>query len=178
MKTQLSRLSNTLLFSTSILLSHQALALDVEIDPLAYGFQGHSVHFGFGEQNFRFDLGFYGLEVPESFHGNENYEQEFTGYGIKLDYLFGRYDGFFAGLQAGSAKYKYTHTSTNETTTRTQTSLGPRIGYRFMYNKNITITPWIAVEFNLEHDDIDLNNEMFESDTVAVFPTIHLGWKF
>ncbi|AEF56285.1 hypothetical protein [Marinomonas posidonica] len=167
-----------LFFSTSMLLSHQAMAFDVEVDPFAYALSGHSVHFGFGENNFRFDIGLFGADIPEAFHGNENYEQEFTGYGVKLDYLFGRYEGLFVGIEAQTSEYKYTLKSTKENTTRTQTSFGPRIGYRIMYSKNMTITPWLGIDFNLEHDDIVLSGEKFESSTVSLFPTVHLGWKF
>ncbi|RBP77971.1 hypothetical protein EBI01_19585 [Marinomonas rhizomae] len=153
-------------------------ALDIEIDPLAYALNGHSVHFGFGENQFRFDIGVFGLDAPEAFHGDERYDLRFDGYGVKLDYLFGRYYGAFIGLEANSSKVKYTLKSTNQTTTRTQISLGPRIGYRIMYSKNITITPWIGIDFNLDHDDVSLNGQKFDSSPISLFPTVHLGWKF
>ncbi|WP_394183757.1 hypothetical protein [Marinomonas posidonica] len=170
--------THTLFLSTSILLSHQAMAFDVEIDPLAYALSGHSVHFGFGQQNYRFDIGLFGLEMPEAFHGDENYDVKFEGFGVKLDYLFGNYAGWFVGVEANSSNVTYTRTSTKETATRTQISLGPRIGYRIMYTQNITITPWLGIDLNLEHDDVILDGERFESDAVSFFPAVHLGWRF
>lgn len=156
----------------------QASAFDIEIDPTAYLLNGHSVHFGFGGDNFRFDIGTFGLEAPEAFHGDENYDLEFEGLGVKLDYLFGNYYGWFVGIEAASSEVTYTRNSTNETTTRTQVSLGPRIGYRIMYTQNITITPWLGIDLNLEHDDIILDGERFESEAVTFFPAVHLGWRF
>ncbi|MBJ7539761.1 hypothetical protein [Marinomonas transparens] len=169
---------NTLLGCVACLSLNQAHALDIEIDPLAYALNGHSVHFGFGGNQYRFDIGTFGLESPEAFHGDERYDLEFKGYGIKLDYLFGRYDGVFIGVEASSSEVEYTLKSTNQKATRTQISLGPRIGYRIMYNKNITITPWLGIDLNLDHDDVDLNGEKFDSQPVSLFPTVHLGWKF
>lgn len=156
----------------------KASAFDVEIDPTAYLLNGHSVHFGFGSENFRFDIGTFGLEIPKAFHGDNNYDLEFEGFGVKLDYLFGDYAGWFVGIEAASSEVTYTRKSTNETATRTQISLGPRAGYRIMYTKNITITPWLGINLNLEHDDVMLDEERFESEAVTFFPAVHLGWRF
>lgn len=160
------------------LVINNAHALDFEIDPIAFGLNGHSFHAGFGEKYFRFDIGIFGLEVPSSFHGNDNYDLEFKGYGIKLDYLFGSYEGLFVGIEASSSDIKHTLISTGEKATRTQTSIGPRIGYRFLINKNITVTPWLGVGFNLESEDVTLSGETFNQEAVTLFPTVHLGWKF
>lgn len=158
-------------------LANNASALDIEIDPTAYLFGGHSVHFGFGGDNFRFDIGTFGMELPDSFNNDENYDLEFDGFGVKLDYLFGRYDGWFVGVEANSSDVTYTRKSTNETATRTQVSLGPRFGYRIMYTENITITPWLGINLNLEYDDVILDGERYERESVTFFPAVHIGWK-
>ncbi|MEP3351468.1 MAG: outer membrane beta-barrel protein [Marinomonas sp.] len=175
MKKHITHIATGLLLSA---MATQASAFDIEIDPTAYLFSGHSVHFGFGGDNFRFDIGTFGLEAPEAFHGDENYDLEFEGIGIKLDYLFGNYAGWFVGVEANSNEVTYTRKSTNETVTRQQFSLGPRVGYRIMYTQNITITPWLGIDLNLEHDDVILDGERFESEAVTFFPAVHLGWRF
>lgn len=157
---------------------NQAYALDIEIDPTAYLFSGHSVHLGFGGDHYRFDIGTFGLKAPEAFHGDENYDLEFEGVGIKLDYLFGNYAGWFVGVEANSNDVTYTRKSTKESVTRTQISFGPRIGYRIMYTQNITITPWLGINLNLEHDDVILDGERADSEAVTFFPAVHLGWRF
>lgn len=167
-----------LLACTMYLTINNTYALDIEIDPIAYGLSGYSLHAGFGRENFRLDIGIFGLKAPTSFHGNDNYELDYKGYGAKIDYLFGSYDGLFVGLEASSTNIEHTLKSTGETADRTQIAFGPRIGYRFFLNKNITITPWIGMGFNLETDDVTLSGETFDQDPITLFPTVHVGWKF
>ncbi len=159
-------------------IANKASAFDIEIDPSAYVLGGHSLHLGFGNGHYRVDIGTFGLKVPQALHGDDNYDVEFSGLGVKLDYLFGHYAGWFVGLEAASSDMTYTRTTSNETTLRRQISLGPRFGYRIMYSRNITITPWLGVAFNLEHEDVILDGERFESEAVSFFPAVHLGWRF
>jgi len=156
----------------------QTYALDLEVDPIAYGLNGYSLHLGLGQENFRFDLGVFGLEMSDSFTSNENFEVDFEGYGVKLDYLFGSYQRGFVGIQAASSKVGYKLKSSGTKKRLTQVSFGPRVGYRFILDNNITITPWIALDFNLDKEDIIIDNEKYEADLVTIFPTVHLGWRF
>lgn len=177
-KTYLQLTRKSILGFLVLLATHQAHAFDIEVDPIAYGLNGYSLHAGFGNNYFRFDLGLFGLEIPESSLSNENYEVDFTGYGIKLDYLFGRYEGLFVGLQANTLDYTYTLTTTGTKEERRQKTFGPRVGYRFLLGPNLTLTPWMEAAIDLDHDDVVIDGERYENELITFFPTVHLGWRF
>jgi hypothetical protein len=55
---------------------------------------------GIGKGRYRFDLGAFGLTLPEAIHGQKDFRSSFTGYGAKFD-VFLNEDGWglFAGVQ-------------------------------------------------------------------------------
>ena len=50
---------------------------DVEIDPIAYALDGHSMHVGLRLNHQRFDLGNFAAAVPAAFHGNDGFDVYF-----------------------------------------------------------------------------------------------------
>ncbi|REL32920.1 hypothetical protein DYD21_13970 [Rhodohalobacter sp. SW132] len=69
---------------------------DIDIDPIAFALNGFSIHGGYVTGAYRFDLGIFGLDLPEWVHGNEDFDSSFIGAGWKVDRFFKGYaDGFF-----------------------------------------------------------------------------------
>ncbi|MEX0648020.1 MAG: hypothetical protein WEA56_02525 [Balneolaceae bacterium] len=153
---------------------------DIEIDPIAYGFNGFSVHGGYLTGAWRFDLGIFGLDLPEWLHGNENFNASFVGAGWKADRFFsGKPDGFFAGAEGGISKMEVVHKAGNTRRNQVSYSLGVRGGYRWSTGLgNLYMTPWLGLDFTLNPKDITIDGDTFESSVFQPFPTIHVGWKF
>lgn len=157
-----------------------AQQLDVEIDPIAYGLDGFSVHTAYGVNGWRFDLGVYGLTLPEAIHGNEGLSAKFVGAGWKVDrFLKGGSEGAFVGIDGGVSRKEIGDVDTRETAHRVEYAMGGRIGYRWMTGLgNLYVTPWVGLGYVLNAEDVVLNGKVFENSAFQPFPTIHVGWRF
>jgi hypothetical protein len=153
---------------------------DIDIDPIAFALNGFSFHGGYITGPYRFDLGIFGLDIPEWLHGNEEFSSSFVGAGWKVDRFFKGYaDGFFAGVDGGISRLNVTHTATNTDKDRLQYMLGIRGGYRWNTGLgNLFVTPWIGLGYVLNAKDIEIDGDLFESSAFTPFPTVHIGWKF
>lgn len=160
--------------------SNNLSVFDIDIDPIAYTMNGFSIHGGYIMGALRFDLGVYGLDLPEWIHNNDDFKASFVGAGWKIDRFFKGYaDGFFAGLEGGVAKMNVTHKSSNIEKDQIGYSVGVRTGYRWNTGLgNIFITPWFGLGYNLNPKDVTIEGDTFESARLQPFPTVHIGWKF
>lgn len=153
---------------------------DVDIDPIAFALNGFSFHGGYTTGAYRFDLGVFGLDIPEWLHGNEDFDTSFKGAGWKVDRFFKGYaDGFFAGIDGGIQRLNVTHKATDADKDRLQYMLGIRGGYRWNTGLgNLFITPWLGLGYLLNAEDIEIDGDVFEASPFTPFPTIHVGWRF
>lgn len=160
-------------------------AWELEIDPIAYLLNGYSAHGIYQVNHLRYDLGVFGIEQPESYHGNKGYSLMSRGLGAKATYLIKGIPGFYTGLGAGLAFHDAQNTTTLEKADGTSASLGIILGYRLFFKnvkspdlKGFYITPWASFDYNWHFRKIDFANYDFKQKAFSIFPTIHLGYRF
>ncbi len=157
----------------------QSQSIDIDIDPIAYVLKGFSIHAGLNTDHIRYDIGVFGIEVPESFHGNDGFNNYMWGAGAKADYYFkgtekGLYTGF--GMDLTSSRVRLEETG-NETSV-TQFGAGINIGYKIGITKNLFVKPWFGLSYLFNADDIVIDGQAFEQSSIRPFPTVHVGWTF
>lgn len=76
------RASVLLLLSMLLIPQRGWAAVEMEVDPIAYGLEGYSFHLNLAGEGARFDMGVFALELPED-KDNPNYTVSFEGAGIK-----------------------------------------------------------------------------------------------
>lgn len=150
---------------------------DIEIDPLAYAFQGYSGHLGLSGRLGRLDLGAFGAKIPNAFLKNSSFSAQFRGIGIKWDKQPVTLSGLFYGIETSIAKLTYTHISTYSKITRTEKTIGGRVGFRFEQS-GFTVSPWVGIGYNADSKPIIVNGDEFKNSPWVVFPTVHIGWIF
>ena len=154
---------------------------EVEADPTAYALSGYSVHVADAifDGKSRLQVGAFAAETPEWIHGNSGWTEKSHGATFKFDYFPLRpLKGLFIGLDSNYARVRYTLHQTNESVYQNVVGLGPRIGYRFEIGKHLYISPWVSVDYQFGAKDVTLSGKTFEQGKIAVFPAIHLGWRF
>ena len=169
---------------------HQAVAqskesqnsFDIEADPIAFILKGYSFHIGYMVSHVRFDAGFYGIEQPSSFVGNDKFSIFSSGIGIKADYYFQNNKGLFTGLQSDYYTDKITLKVNDNTQTINNISIGLRGGYRVVFgNKernNFYLVPWVALIYSPNAEKIFFGQENYQQSAWSVFPTLHVGYRF
>lgn len=156
-----------------------AAQVEVEVDPIAYALRWYSVHVAKVLGRTRLDAGAFGLQVPSSLHGNDGWTSSMRGVGIKWDYIGGSSDGFFAGLDGGYARGAYKLDAAGVTERRGIIGLGVRGGYRYTFGQSrVFVSPWASVSYNINGDDVRVGSATFKRNTIELFPTVHLGWRF
>lgn len=159
--------------------------VELEIDPIAYALKGYSFHGIFAPQRWRFDLGIYGIQQPEFFHGNKGFDVYTYGVGTKAMYVLKGLQGFYVGLGSGYSVTEATQQSTGIKKQEHTMDFGPLIGYRFFLMKDkegnpkgLYISPWVSVGYNYHFDRIEFEGVDYKSSDWTVFPTIHIGYRF
>jgi len=153
--------------------------IDIEIDLIAYALKGFSVHAGLNTENFRYDIGLFGIEVPESFHGNDGFNNYMWGGGAKADYYFSGTDrGLYTGIGIDLTSSRIRLDETENETSITQFGAGFNIGYKFKVTRNLFIKPWFGLSYLFNADDIEMDGQSFEQASIRPFPTVHVGWTF
>ncbi|MBK9415441.1 MAG: hypothetical protein IPN61_18820 [Bacteroidetes bacterium] len=157
--------------------------IEIEVDPIAYMLHGYSVHGIYNHDHLRFDLGFFGIEQPASITGNKNFTTMSTGFGVKANYMIGKVDGFYLGLDAGSIANKVTEKESKRVDTGHTLSIGGHAGYRFFIFKNVKsswnglyLTPWAGLSYNHIYDKVKLLN--YKEGSLGYFATFHIGYRF
>ena len=152
---------------------------DVELDPADFIWGGYRIHAGYIRNGFRYDVGVLSVEIPRVFHGNERFRYGISGIVARVDYLFGSYEKWFAGIEGTWMENSYTHLRTDTRATRHPVLLASRFGYRFLFFDHLTITPWLGLGALLNKgDDFVVDGDRFEVPTLSIFPTVHVGWSF
>lgn len=151
---------------------------EVEADPIAFALSGYSAHLGYRIGDFRLDVGVFGLETPEAWHGNDGWSTRTNGVGVKLDFV-GSGRGFFAGVEADAGRTRYTLDERSQSVSRTGFAAGARVGYRFLFgDSKFYIAPWVGVARNFGDLGVTIADRTFDEDRVRIFPTVHVGWRF
>jgi hypothetical protein len=154
-----------------------AVHVDVEIDPTAFVFAGHSLHVGLGRGRFRIDLGAFAMRIPHAVDGNEGFTRSFSGFGAKLQYfLFDEARGGFVGVDAGVASSLIERDGTQMASNTTQFIVGANVGWRWRITDRLST--WISLDRNVNARDIVLDSATYKASRWTVFPAIHLGYRF
>ncbi|MCK6611137.1 MAG: hypothetical protein L6Q78_08855 [Bacteroidia bacterium] len=158
-------------------------AFELEIDPLAYALKGYSLHGIVQLKQTRFDLGTYGIETPGKLTGNEGFSVRTTGFGIKVNQLFGTVKGVYTGIDFGYAETTAIHEKTQLQDQGHSLSLGAHLGYRyfpFLKKSNalrgIYLTPWAGISYTQPYDKINLTT--YTNNRLGYFAALHLGYRF
>lgn len=154
--------------------------IEVEADPIAYAVNGYSGHLAaFFTDRVRAQVGAFGADVPEWLHGNDGFDVRTRGVTVKVDrYLSDRGTGAFVGLDGDYSRVRYRHDESGDATSRNLYGLGPRIGYRFNLGDRFFAVPWVSVRYVFNTSDVTLGGELLEESEFAVFPTVHIGFRF
>lgn len=154
-------------------------SFDLETDPVALFFRGGSLHAGIWFGQWRLDVGGFGMEMPESLHGNDGYTARFDGGGLKLDRTFGRRRSHvFAGVDTSVSRLRVTNQDDDAVRNAVAVTFGGRVGYRAFVGDHFFLAPWVGVAANLPTSSIDVGGGTFDRAPVTVFPTVHLGYSF
>lgn len=154
---------------------------EVEADPIAYGLKGFSGHLGrqVADGAGRLQIGMFGADVSEAWHGHDGFTLRGRGVTAKADYfLRGQPGGLFVGVDGVYTRTRYQHDTTGSQVTRNGGGIGPRVGYRLNVGDHLYITPWVSVSYLFDADDVTLAGERLEQQRYMVFPTVHVGWRF
>lgn len=156
-----------------------AAQVEVEVDPMAYAFNGFSLHLAKVLGSVRLNVGTFGIDVPTAFHGNDGWTETMRGAGVKVDYLGSDLNGVFAGVDGGYLRNRYTLSASAESEVRNVFGVGVRAGYRLpVGSRGLYLAPWVGVSYNFNGDDVAIGGDAFERSVVRVFPTVHVGWRF
>jgi hypothetical protein len=168
------------LASSSLVAPPRAAAqVEIEIDPLAYAFNGFSLHVAKVLGNVRVNVGTFGIDVPRFLHSNDEWDATMRGMGVKFDYLGASIDGFFVGADAGYMRMKYSPEGDPRDVRRDEIGFGMRTGYRLPIGRSgLYIAPWVGVQYSFNGDDVVLDGSAFERRPLTIFPTVHIGWRF
>jgi hypothetical protein len=154
---------------------------EAEADPLAYVVSGFSAHVARRVSGgvVRVQLGVFGADVPEWLHGEPDFDLRTRGVTFKADYFFaGKAIGAFVGVDADYSRLRYRLVETREAAERNLTGFGPRVGYRFEPGERLYVTPWVSLRYLFNSEDVVISERRVSQNNYAVFPTVHVGWRF
>ena len=151
----------------------------IEVDPIAYALKGYSLHGGVEMNGFRFQIGAFGLDIPEATSNNQNYKLRQTGVGFKIDYFGESEEGAFVGVEYGATKVIYNLASVNFTDTRLANLAGIRLGYKYVNKEGFYVIPWVGIDKNISDiSPINPTGEQYNISEYLIFPTVHIGIQF
>jgi hypothetical protein len=154
------------------------LRADVEIDPTAYVFNGHSLHVGLGDDRWRVDLGNFAIDVPSFAEKNDGFRAWGSGFGMKFQrFLLSEPRAWLVGIDAAVARINVREQATDRLQGQTQLAVGVNAGYRFMLPRDFYITTWLGLSYALGAKDLQFGTEEYQMSRWLVFPAIHLGYR-
>ena len=162
--------------------------LDIEIDPLAYLFEGYSVHVGLRVPYLRLDLGAFGASYPTFLKPNRQLDAREHGAGVKLDLrmpdppatahwskrLIG---GPFVGLGASYSWLTVREPVSGQAGVRLRFKVAVRLGWEVPIAAAFYVTPWVSVGYTPGAKAVVVSEQRWANDPVSVFATLHLGWR-
>lgn len=130
--------------------------------------------------NWKYEVEVFGLEIPESLHGNDGFTASPLGAELHVEHFFGEDPGgFYVGPEAGIVQLEVTHRASGMSTQKTRYSIGVRGGYQWYTGLgNLYVSPVVGVSYTLNADAIDVGDETFETAPIGPWGTVGLGWSF
>ena len=150
------------------------------MEPLAYAFGGAGGHIGLQVGDWKYEVEVFGLEVPQSLHGNDNFTASPLGVGFHFERLFGSDPGgFYAGPEVGVVRLDLTHDASGTSEHHARYSVGGRGGYTWYPGLgNLYVSPVVGVSYTLNGEDMTVGGDTFESAPVSLWGTVGIGWIF
>jgi len=154
--------------------------LDLEVEPLAYAFGGAGGHVGVQVDAWKYEAEVFGLTIPQSLHGNDN----FTATPLGVEFHFERrFDdgpgGFYTGPEVGVVRHELKHDASGTSERHMRYSVGVRGGYTWYPGLgNLYISPVVGVSYTLNGSDVTIEGDTFESAPVDPWGTVGIGWSF
>lgn len=182
MKTATSLITLFILFLSvdSDEVQSQNRLIEVEVEPVAYVFDGAGIHGRYMHDNWRYSVEILGLKIPKSLHGNDGLEARTKAVELHFErFLNNSAEGFFIGPEAGISNFEVTHKASGESRDRIQYSVGLRSGYKWYTGLgDLYLAPVAGVVYTLNSEDIEIRDEVFESGPATPFVTVGIGWSF
>lgn len=154
--------------------------LDLKVEPLSYVFGGAGGHIGYQVGDWKYEVEAFGLEVPQSLHGNDPFEVSLRGAELHVEHFFGEdLQGFYVGPEAGVVRREVIHSASGGTEEGTLYSLGVRGGYRWYTGLgNLYLSPVVGISYTLNSESVTVAGDTFETAPVGPWGTVGLGWSF
>lgn len=171
-------ISSVLILGAETLSAQQKIELEVE--PVAYILNGAGATAGYQSNNWQYSAEIYGLDLPESLHGNESFDASLIGAEAHLERFFnGTGSGFFIGPEFGVSRLEVTHQTTGISEEHIQYSIGVRGGYRWYTGLGkLYLSPVGGLGYTLNSKDFEIEGDVFESGNLTPFITVDIGWSF
>jgi hypothetical protein len=152
----------------------------IETEPVAYVLGGAGITTSYQYGSWTYSIETFGkLTVPESLHGNQGFESLLKGIELQIERFITGTDGFYLGPEIGLSSLEITHKSSNSNKTSTGFSVGLRGGYHWNTGLgNLYLSPVGGLSYALNPEDIQIQNETFESGSVTPWATVGIGWSF
>lgn len=154
--------------------------LDLEVEPLAYAFGGAGGHVGMQIGAWKYEIEAFGLEIPQSFHGNDDFTVSTRGAEIHAERLLGEGPScFYLGPEIGAVRRELTHDPNGTSERNIRYSVGARVGYRWYPSLgNLYVSPVVGVSYTLNAEDVTVGGESFEASPMGPWGTVGIGWSF
>lgn len=154
--------------------------LEVKVEPVAYILGGAGGHVGVQTRTWTYTLEVFGLEIPESLHGQDAFEASLLGGELHAERFFGETpSGFYAGPEIGVTQLEVSHSASGRSERSVRYSIGVRAGYRWYPGfRGLYFTPVVGLGYTLNGEPIVIENETFESGPVTPWGTVGIGWSF
>lgn len=159
---------------------HQTRHVDLEVEPLAYVFGGAGGHVALQAGAWKYEVEVFGLEIPESLHGNDGFEASPLGVEFHAERFFGDgRGGFYVGPEVGVVRLDVTHRNSGTTERHPRYSVGVRGGYQWYTGLgNLYVSPVVGVSYTLNGDAVTIAGDTLESAPLGPWGTVGLGWSF
>lgn len=153
---------------------------DVEVEPLSYTFGGAGSHLALQRGAWKYEVEVFGLEIPESLHGNDGFEASPLGIELHLEHFFGdNASGFYVGPEVGLVQLELLHRPSGMTEHRTRYSIGMRGGYQWYTGLgNLYLSPVVGISYTLNGDAVTIAGDTYETSSLGPWGTVGLGWSF
>jgi len=156
----------------------------IEADPFAYLNKGYSIHLGYENWGWRFDLTKEKVDFPESFeegfYSTKAFDLVSNISGIKIDYLGNRTNwtkGAFIGLDVNYQTLKFQHRTSLEQKNLSAFNVGLRSGFKINIFKGFYVTPWVAVWKNTKAtQSFAVDEDIISTNPWDWIATLHFGY--